>query len=510
MADARSTDPPRKPRSVTPWLAPATIVLLTLAAYFPALRAGAIWDDDRYVTGNALVQSEDGLPRIWFSSEPADYYPVTYTSFWLEWRMWGADLKGYHATNVMLHAANALLVWLLLRSLGIPGAWLAGMLFAVHPINVESVAWISQRKNVLGMLFFLLSATAFLRWDRNGRFRLYCLALLFFALSLMSKPIAAALPGAIVVYRWWARGGLRRAVVDAVPFAALAALYGLMTVMFQQTHSIQGEDMGAATSAGILFAASRALFFYVAKTLWPLRLCPVYPEWNTDVVTVANVLPVILLGAVVGLAARYRDKWGRSLLFSLACYVLLLLPVLGISDVGFMFYSLVADHWVYAAMPAVLAPLAFALARMQRGKPSLQQAVAAISAALVLVLAVLCHRQCAIYKDMRSYFTATVERNPAAWVGHLWLGNLAFSDGDLDEAEQRYDQTLRLKPGYWEALNGLGIVHAVRGEVDEAIALFRQVLARRPDHASARSNLQIALGEKRRKQEAAAATPRDG
>ncbi|NQT94247.1 MAG: tetratricopeptide repeat protein [Lentisphaerae bacterium] len=485
--------------SLPPSLCAGLIILLTLAAFWPAMRAGFIWDDDRYVTANPLVQSNDGLSRIWFSSEPMDYYPVTFSSFWLEWRLWEHRPAGYHAVNVLLHAACALILWLLLRRLRIPGAWLAALLFAVHPINVETVAWISQRKNTLGMLFFLLTAMGYQDWHRTGRFGSYAGALLLFALSLMSKPLAVMFPFMIVAYDWWRNPRrLARGVAAAVPFLLVAVLYGMMTVIFQATHSIQGEAVGPATVAGRLLVPGRALLFYAAKTVWPFGLSPVYPEWHMDQFSAATVLPTLAVVLLAVLFLLNLSRWGRPALFALVFFVLMLFPVLGIFDVGFMFYSMVADHWVYPALPALFVPFAYGVAKMHRRGPGLRWMLTVGATALVLFLGVLSYRQCRIYENKKTLFTHTVERNPSAWVAHLWLGNLAFSDRDLVEAEARYREALRLRPGYWEAQNGLGIVHAVRGELDEAIDLFRQVLARKPEHANAKRNLAIALGEKGR------------
>jgi len=473
---------------------------LTLASYRPALRAGFIWDDDRYVTANPAVRADDGLRRIWLAAETRDYYPVTYTSFWLEWRLWGGAAGGYHAVNVLLHAANAVLLGFLLRGLGIRGGLLCGLLFAVHPVNVESVAWISQRKNLLAMLFFLLSALALSRWERTGRRVFYPLALLLFALSLMAKPVAAAFPLVIALFRWWQRRGtVLESAGLTIPFLALAALYGAVTMAFQQAYSMAGEAVGPSTAAGHLFAACRALAFYAGKTIWPRNLCPVYPEWNADAFSGPNLLCVAAAAALATVFLKYRRGWGRPCLFALGYYALMLLPVLGFFDVGFMFYAFVADHWVYAALPALLLPPAHALTRLADGSASARRGAVLAAAAAVAVLGLLAARQCRIYESKQSLFAAAARCNPRAWVAHLWLGNLAFDRGDLDEAERRYRETLRLRPGYWEAENGLGIVAARRGRLDEAIGLFRRVLARKPEHVIARRNLAAALADKARR-----------
>lgn len=478
------------------------LLLLTLLVYLPTMRAGFVWDDDRYVTANALVRADDGLSRIWFSAEPKDYYPVVYTSFWLEWRLWHSNPLGYHLTNVLLHALNAVLLWVILRRLCVPAAWLCAALFAVHPLNVESVAWISQRKNTLAMCFYLLSILSFLRWDRARHCFPYCLALVLFALSLLTKPIAVMFPVVIIVYRWWRReGAVRRYFAEAIPFLAASALLGAMAVIFQQAHSLQGEPVGATTAMGRVLVACRALLFYLHKTLWPVKLCTIYPEWQTDVLNAASVLPAVVVLLVLILLVKNRLDWGRASLFAAAYYFLMLFPVLGFFEVGFLFYAMVSDHWVYPALPAVLALVPAAVLRVTDRVAARARPVAvSVACVAVIVLAALSFRQCAIYRDMKTLFSDALAGNPRAWVAHVILGNTAFAERELDRAESHYRRALRIRPEYWEARNGLGIVYATRGRLDEAIELFVSVLARKPEHASARRNLRLARRQKREKE----------
>ena len=199
-----------------------------------------MWDDDTLVTDSTLVKAPDGLYRMWFTTEPLDYWPLTNTSFWLEWRLWGMRSTGYHATNLLLHVASGLLVWAILRRLSIRGGLLAAALFVLHPVNVESVAWIAQRKNTLSMVFFLLSILWYLRVDPEpegalptaasskqksrgrraappplepGINRWYWLSLAMFVLAMLSKGSVAILPGVLLLIAWWRRGAISKADV---------------------------------------------------------------------------------------------------------------------------------------------------------------------------------------------------------------------------------------------------------------------------------------------------------
>jgi tetratricopeptide (TPR) repeat protein len=377
---------------------------------------------------------------------------------------------------------------------------MAGLLFAIHPLNVESVAWISQRKNTLAMLFYLLSALSLLRWHREPGPASLGLATGLFAASLLSKPIAVMFPVVILLYAWWRRpADARRLVAASLPFFALAALCGVMTVAFQQAHSIQGEAVGPAGMRGRLLVAARALTFYVQKALWPSGLCAVYPRWTPDGLWKPGLLSAaLLLSAAAALFVRRDSGAERAGLFALGYYALMLFPVLGFLDVGFMFYASAADHWAYAALPALFAAAGAAADGVRRSirPPPLRLAATAGASVLAAALAAASYRQAGVYRGMGTLFSHTVARNPRAWVAHAWLGNLALDDGRLDAAEEHYLLALRCRPDYWEAQNGLGIVFARRGNLDVAAELFRAVLDRKPEHASARRNLRLAMAQK--------------
>src|ERR1017187_4158122 len=204
------------------------IVLIMLAAYLPALRGGFVWDDYVLITENRMVTASDGLQRLWFTTEAPDYYPLTSSLWWLEWRWWGNRAAGYHVVNVLLHAVNAVLVWLVLRRLKIPGAWLAGLVFALHPVNVATAAWISEQKNTLSMLFFLMAILLYLKSDEEGGWRWYGMSLAAFLLALLSKAAVAMLPVVLLGCIWWRRGKIRWAeVARCLPFFALSLVLGL-------------------------------------------------------------------------------------------------------------------------------------------------------------------------------------------------------------------------------------------------------------------------------------------
>jgi len=345
-------------------IAITAIAALAYIVYLPSLAGGFLWDDDTLVTHNPLITAANGLFRIWFTSEAVDYWPVTNSSFWIEWRLWGMNPIGYHVTNLLLHIASAILFWALLRRLRIPGALLAAAIFTVHPVNIESVAWIAERKNTLSLCFSLLSALWFVMDESEpaGRSRRwYALSLAGFVLAMLSKGSAASLPLVLLLIVWWIRDRITaRDLIRVAPFFIVAAALTLVNLWFR-THG-DGEVFREATLAERIAGAGAIVWFYVLKAFWPVRLAFVYPLWKIDAGEIQWWVPLagaVLLTAVLLL---YRERtWGRAGLFAWSFYCVSLLPVLGLVDTPFMRYSLVADHYQYTAILGLAALVAAGL-----------------------------------------------------------------------------------------------------------------------------------------------------
>ena len=282
---------------------PLAITVAAFLAYWPALTGQFVWDDDILLANNALVKASDGLYRMWFTTEAVDYWPMTGTTFWLEWRLWGMNPFGYHVTNLLLHLANAGLLWAALRRLSIPGAAIAACFFALHPVNVESVAWVVQRKNVLSQFFFLLSALWFLVHDEDSSGRVgrwYWLSLGAFVLAMLSKGSVAVLPAALLLVAWWRRGHLT--VQDGVltlPFFAIAAGLTFLNVSLQ-TRNV-AEVIRDVTLVERVLGAAAVVWFYLYKAVLPIGLVFVYPQWNIDGADVRWWLPLAAALAVTAI-----------------------------------------------------------------------------------------------------------------------------------------------------------------------------------------------------------------
>ena len=267
------------------------LVVVTSVAYYPAMHGPFIMDDDGLLTESSIIKAHDGLARFWFTDEADDYWPMTNSSLWLEWRLWGGNPTGYHITNLALHVASALVLWAILQQLAIPGAFLAALLFAVHPVNVESIAWIAQRKNALAMFFFLLSILSYLSAEaRRGttnegqekpieNWFWYALSLLTFILSMLSKGSVAVLPMLLLLIVWWRNGGIGLGdLARTAPFFLVAIGLTVVNLWFQ-THG-SGAVIRDVTFAQRLAGAGAAVWFYLSKALLPIELLFVYPPWD--------------------------------------------------------------------------------------------------------------------------------------------------------------------------------------------------------------------------------------
>ncbi|MGL4463613.1 MAG: hypothetical protein ACRC1K_15785, partial [Planctomycetia bacterium] len=423
------------------------LVLFTFVVYAPALRGGLVWDDvGIYLTNNSLLREPDGLYYFWFSTKPVDYYPLTYSLFWIGYQFWGLDTLGYHLVNVAVHAAGALALWRFLARAGYPGAWCAALVYAVHPVNVESVGWISQLKTVLGGAFAYLAMYAYLRFDESrerlpeprGGWRWYAAAVFLFVLSLAGKPVAIGLPVLLLGWEWFRRGrfDLWKDARRALPFFIVAIVFGLVGVWFQQYRVIGHDVIRTDGPAARVAIAGHAVWFYLYKGVWPTELAFVYPRWTIDAASPLSYLPGLAFIGFCWLVWVGRKVWGRAPVAALAWYIVMLGPALGFVDVYFWRYSFVGDHYQYPALPAVVAVIVGAFAAgVRRLASDVRTAPAATAAFLALtILGGLTVRQAAEYIDEETVYRKTLDRNPRSW---MVLNNLALlleKDGRGDEA----------------------------------------------------------------------------
>lgn len=492
------------------------LLAITFIAYAPAYRAGFIWDDEDYVTANPNLEDAAGLARIWTQpSTSPQYYPVVFTSFWIEHHLWSDTARGYHAVNILLHAASALLVWRILRRLEIPGAWLAAAVFAIHPVHVESVAWITERKNTLSGLFYLLSLYFYLNYIsakpgkpdtaptipdnptfaiRHSLFAIprtpYILSLLAFLLALLSKTVTCSLPVAILIILWWKHGRItRRDLIPLVPFFALGLALASVTIYLERQHvGATGAEFNYSLAERSLIAG-RAVWFYAGKLLLPANLSFIYPRWTISAATARPfMLPIALLLVLFALW-YFRHRIGRGPFAAALFFVVTLFPALGFFNVWPFVYSFVADHFAYLAslglIVAFVALLAIATASLSQNTRCIASAI------LLLVLAVLTFRQATIYADEKTLWTTTLARNPRSSVAHAALGVALQREQNLPEAVDHYEAALKFSPVDTAALNNLAFAARTTGHLDRALAAYLNLAAREPKNEQA--HFQIAL-----------------
>jgi tetratricopeptide (TPR) repeat protein len=498
-----------KTRGSVPWAAIglreagtwALLLCATFAAHLPALRGGLLWDDNMHVT-RADLRSLDGLWRIWFDlGATQQYYPLLHSAFWLEHRIWGDATLGYHLTNVALHAASACLVVIIVRRLKLPGAWLAGFIFALHPVCVEAVAWISEQKSTLSGVFYLAAALTYLRFDRGApgarRKSPYFIALGLFVLALMCKTVTATLPAAMLVVFWWQRGRLawRRDVLPLVPWFAVGASAGLFTAWVESTPRLIGAQgpQYALTLAQRLLLAGRVPWFYAWKVLWPANLMFTYPRWKIDAGEWWQYLFPLGLAALAGalgwLARKYRGPLAGFLFFAGTLF-----PALGFLNVYPFRYSYVADHFQYLAILGIVVPAASALTVLAGRIPPGRMAAVALPALLLTTLGIATWRQSGMYRDYETLFRATLARNPGSSFLHSNLGVILMSTGREAEAATEFGAAVRLTPDDPDYRVNLGLALAqLPGRLADAIAEYRTALRIDPHLPAAHLNLGLAF-----------------
>jgi protein O-mannosyl-transferase len=488
---AMTADSPR----LRGWLWGLLLVIATFAAYQPAWNGKPIWDDAAHLTYPEL-RSLDGLLRIWIHpGTTQQYYPVTATVFWVEAKLWGDATLGYHLVNILLHVTAALLLLKILQTLQVPGAGLAAAIFALHPVQVESVAWISELKNTFSAVCYFASALAYLRFDRTRNKAAYACALAIFVVGLMAKTVIATLPAALLVVFWWQRGKLswKQDVWLLIPFFAAGIAAGLFTSwMERQVIGAQGSEFNFSMVERCLIAG-RAIWFYLGKLFWPADLIFSYPRWKiSQTVGWQYFFPVaaaLLLGALWVLR-----RWARGPLAALLFFIGTLFPALGFVNVYPFKYSFVADHFQYLACvgPIVAASVGIHMI-FHRLKERRLVWERAFCATLLAALGLLTWRQSRIYADMETLWRTTIARNPDCWLAQNDLGAILYERGQLDQAIIQFRSALAIQPDNAEAQNNLGSALAKKGLDNEAIIRFQKALAIRPNYAEASLHLGNAL-----------------
>jgi protein O-mannosyl-transferase len=508
------------------WLATlfraAVILLAVLWIYSPAYHGDWLWDDDQLLTANPTVQSASlqGLAKLWFDPDGADYFPLSYTALWAQWPFFGQRPTGYHVTSILLHALSSLLVWRLFSRMRIPGAWLGGMLFAVHPLCVESVAWVSETKNTLSMPLFLLSCICWVEQDeeRPGAWRTVCywLSIVFFLFAMFAKTSMVALPVVLLLHAWWKRGEVTaRDLWRTAPFFLISLALGLITIHYQHGRAIGQEKIlvdSLLTRDGFLqrtAVAGMAILFYLWKMIAPINLLPIYPRWEVPQAWQFLAWPVIGWAATRIWANRgtaEQPGWGRHAAFGLGFFLLMVAPVLGFVTISYMRITWVADHFVYLPMLGVIALLAATAATWYESAAVRSRPLFLAGAATVLsVLALAAFVYAGAWSSEDALWTHTLAINEKAWQAHNRLGAKKFARNEIEAAHHHFTRSTALRPDLGETHNNLGTTLSRKGRMDEAIKEFAEARRLTPHVLQMNINLYNALMATGRKDEAAAA-----
>jgi tetratricopeptide (TPR) repeat protein len=458
------------------------LFIALLIAYFPALTGAQVWDDAGHITP-AKLRSLEGLYRIWFQfGASQQYYPLLHSAFWVEHRIWGDWVVGYHVITLLFHAIAAYLIVAIMRRLSLPGGWLAASIFALHPISTESVAWISEQKNTLSAVFYLSSAFCYLRFDKERRRASYALALMFYVMALLSKSVAATLPVTLLLVFWWERGSLKvnRDVKPLLPWFAIGTASGALTAWVEKTFiGAQGTDFSLNIVERCLLAG-RVIWFYFLKLVWPVHLLFIYPRWTIDAGAAWQYLfPALTMGAAAALwmySRKADTPRARAPLAVFLCFAAALAPALGFVNVYPFIYSYVADHFQYQAMIAIFIAAAAWLVTLTKKLPEDRARLALVVAGVILAaFGALTWRQTGLYLDEATLYRKTLAENPRAFMA--WT-NLALvvdkAPGHEQEAIRLTKKALEIRPNSAEAINNIGMFLEELNLHDESLAAYRK------------------------------------
>lgn len=533
-----SSRPEVNPLSIA-WRA-LLIVAAGFCVYAPALHGEWLWDDDELITANEVVHDPAGWWRIWFEPQCLlDYLPLKVTVEWIEWHLFGNDTLGYHLVSLVLHLTGALLVWRLLGKFGLRFAWLGGLIFTIHPVMVESVAWIAELKNTLSMPPFLLAMIAWIDFQENRRGRDYALAVAMFLVAMLCKLTMVLFPVVILLYAWWRRqriGG--RDLLESVPFFAISLVLGSVTVWFLNHHA-RAELITLGGPLSRIACAGMVLMFYFQLSVWPVGLLTIYPHWSVVPPSPEQFWPWPVFAGVLAYLWTQRKGWGRHVLLGLAFFVINLLPFLGFNAAAYMGFTWVADHMLYLPIIGLIGLVVLGLDRLWlRLDASLRPVGIGAVTILMGLMAWSSFGYAQSYQTLEGLWARTVRGNPEAFLAynnlgvamvaknrnaeaidlfrqalvinprypdaHTNLGKLLLQDGHFEEALVHFRAAVEVDPWLAENHFQLGLALDKNNRLDDSMNEYREALRINPRHVGARNNLAIALVGLKRYDEAIA------
>jgi hypothetical protein len=491
-----------KPLDANVYLIRILLGLVIVAAatwiYFPILHGGWLMDDNAYVTQNPGLRDPAGLLNIWLAPGSfVEYYPIEESVLWIIWQFSHNDSFAYHVVTLICHIIGSLLVWRFFTKLNLKYAWLGGLIFAIHPVQVESVAWVAELKNTLSAPPFLLAMCYWVDFEKRGRDQDYMLALLWFLVAMLCKITMAPFPIIMLIYAWWRRGTINWIDLQrTIPFFVISLVLG-MTTIFVGDYYAPGHvlkiHMGTEELDfwGLLALNGLTTSFYFLQVFLPIQMLPAYPQWPINPLTLEKFLPIPIILAVLAWAWIRRKTWGKHFLLGFGFFILILAPFLGFHGVSYMRFTWVMDHFLYLPMIGLLAVALAGVEELDKryfssdGYYGLIGVLALITITLFIESSIYAKK----FKSLETVWSYEIQHYPDAWLAHNNLGYEYVEQNRLDEARDQFIEALRIKPDYSEAFNNLGVVYSRTGHIDEAIHQYEQALKVNPDYGDAESNL---------------------
>ncbi|MDR1190899.1 MAG: tetratricopeptide repeat protein [Verrucomicrobiales bacterium] len=480
------------------WLYAALVILAGLFVAAPAFHGTWLWDDDQEITANGALRTWAGLSAIWSGNAGADFLPLKSTILWIEYHLWEQNNTGYHLITVLAHIINALLVWKLLHKLGLRAAWLGGVLFAVHPVLVESVAWVSEQKNTLSLLLLIPAMLAYINYDEKLHAKNFTHALgafgwalgLFLA-SLLCKSSGIMMPVAILLFAWWKRGRLGwNDVWSSVPFFLVALIISIVTIHFQFRNAIGSEWIPVGGYISRTACAGLLIWFYLYCTIFPFDLCPIYPKWNVDPPEWYLFLCWPALLALLWWLWTHRKTWGRHVLFGLGFFLIFLVPVLGFVTMSYMRITWAADHFLYIPAIGLIGLAVATINRLYTATPlEYKKWTLTGFIALFCVLTGFAHFYSGVFANEATMWTYTLSKNENAWQAHSRYGKVLLDSGNIDAAWVHIFHSNRLRPDLAETNNNMGVLLMQKNRPQEAIPFMQRAANIMPEAVPFRLNL---------------------
>ncbi|HUB67702.1 MAG TPA: tetratricopeptide repeat protein [Candidatus Methylacidiphilales bacterium] len=458
--------------------------------FWPALQGGWIGDDTWYIVENPLMNDPARIWKAWFQlGSWIEYYPLEETLQWEQWQLWHDETLGYHLTNVILHVISGLLIWHLFNKFGLRLAWLGGLLFAVHPMVVDSVALINEFKTSLSLPPFLLSMCFWIDYEENKKSRNYWFALALFTVAMLCKITMAMFPAVILLYAWWKRGQIDwRDLKNSLPFFAISFVLGMASIradkIYNQGGPFLGMDVPQGDAISRFVLSGETIAFYFSRCFLPLTPEEIYPRWRVDSHSPASYLPWLVVAAVIGLLWAKRGTWGRHALLGLGFFLLMLAPFMGFKWISYMNETWILEHLLYIPILGLIGLCIAGWGEMERQLPrSIRPVGAGLVALAVGLLAWESHVYAAVFQSEASSASYVLRFNPNSTVAHNNLGVALAQMGRLSEAAEQFSTALRLDPQAPNAGLNLGKTYLKLGLIPAAIAEFQKALQLTP-HSS--------------------------